>query len=449
MAEETKTLDHGMVDPAKANADVARKLEDQKLDGLSSPDEFADTATALDALRAEKSAKADDTGVVTPKADADKPVEDAPADDTKPVVDTKPVTETKPATGTPSDIFSDVQLPPNARPNSASAFATVKERALTEIAAREKTIEDLKRNVAELDAKVKATPTIPPEVEAELTDLRQWRAKLDIDADPQFKEFDKTIASTEEFIYAQLKRSPKVSDAMIEQIKGLGGPANVNLTRLFEHLQDPTLQRIVESKVADIEVQKFTREQAIKATKANVQGYLKEREEKFKQAATGHNDATRKELEGIISKSSWFQKKQAKDDATPDERAQIDAANKVIDEVRQELELGLQDDSPRMRAIMLTGMAKCFWLQSANEAKEAKIKELTSQVTDLTTKLNKVRASSTTRIRDTAARDDAATAVPAKSDDDGYGFGSNARGTTAIDQLASRIMQEKRAAANA
>jgi hypothetical protein len=86
----------------------------------------------------------------------------------------------------------------------------------------------------------------------ELADLRAWRAKLDVDADPKFKEFDSRMEKSRDTIYELLKENPLVTQKTIDQIKSYGGPDKSDLSKLFEAMKDPTLQRMVENKILDI-----------------------------------------------------------------------------------------------------------------------------------------------------------------------------------------------------
>jgi hypothetical protein len=281
---------------------------------------------------------------------------------------------------------------------------------------------------------------IPPELEKELEDHRTWRAKLDVDADPKFKEFDKTVSAAQEFVYAQLKKSPAVTDKVIDEIKKLGGPENVNLTKLFEAAKDPTLQKIVESKIADIEMAKYNKEQAIQAAKNNIKQYVDERAKAATAAASQHTNVTYQRLEPLLQGLDWIKEKAVDAKAEEPVRKEIEEYNKFVGETKQQVALALKDDSPEMRAILLTGMAQLFYIQREHGALKKQFEKASAELADITAKYNKVKASSTTRLRESGAST-TGTARP-KADND-----INTRPADALDNLAKKIMETKAAAA--
>src|SRR6185369_5758814 len=241
-------------DATAHNAEVARKLAEQDAAGrttTAAPADLADSSSALDKL-AEAQAKEkenppeDAAPEVTPTTPEVTPEEKAKADEAaaKAAADLKADQERAEA------FFKDApKLPPNASPKSSEAFNSIKIRAAKDISERDAEIEKLRKEIAERDEKLKNP--LPPETEKEIKELREWRAKLDVDADPKFKEFDKGIEQTREFIYSQLLQNPNINPSLIDAIKKHGGPEMVKWDKIFDGLKDPTLQRIIESKIAD------------------------------------------------------------------------------------------------------------------------------------------------------------------------------------------------------
>lgn len=376
------------------------------------PVEMADTSAALDKLKSEADARAKQKAdaappvepkpekVETPPAKVDsgepKPAAPEPKPAATPVVTPPPAAPKEdPAAKRAEELFKDAPtLPAGASPKSSEAFAAVKIRAAQEVAKLEQKVQELTKTTAELSEKLK-TP-IPPEVTKELTELREFRARLDVDLDPKFKEYDKAVTSAQEFIYAQLRKSPVITDDVIAQIKKHGGPENVNLTKIFEAVKDPTIQRLVESKVADIEQQKFNKEQSIKTTKENIGQYLSEREKSFKQSAESHNSATKTELDKLVSKLDWL--KEIKPEAGADEATtkSAQAHNEFVALTRSQLNDALQDDSPEMRAIMLAGMAQLFNLQRVHASTRAELDSIKTQLTEANALVERLKSSSRT-----------------------------------------------------
>lgn len=464
----------GFADPAKNNADVAQKLLAQDISGQSmAPTANTDTSSALDAL-AEKKAKEKEGGGdpnVQPKGDdaaakaaADKAAADKAAAD-KAAAD-KAAADKAAKGGTPpaddaaakaaaeaaekakaddevkkkaDEIFKDApSLPPNASPKSSEAFSTVKIKAAQEISAREQKIAELEKKLKEATEKLK--DPVPAETAKELEELRSFRARLDVEADPKFKSFDKEVEQTREFIYAQLKKSPVVSDDTIEKIKKIGGPEMVDLGKLFEAIKDPALQAIVERKITDIEQTKWKKEELVKSTKANISQYLKERQTAYEQAVNGHQKATSDIYDQLASKLDWMKEKKA-DDKTDAKVAE--EHNKFVAEIKQQIDIAKTDDSPEMRAILLASMAQLLNLQRVHEATKAsdtaKIADLQKQLDEANSKIERFKSASVSRLREGGAAPNSKPTPPKEQT-------LNTHTGDALDKIRDQIMQQKAAA---
>ena len=270
------------LDPAAHNAEVVAKQKAQDIAGHSTTTgEFGDATDALDKLAAEVKPKPEADVVADEKAAAEAAAKPDPAAEAA----AKAAEE---LARKADEFFKDSpKLPPGASPKSSEAFSTIKQKAAQEISAREQQIEDLKKQLE--DAKRPGTDQLTKD--KELEELRAWRAKLDVDSDPKFKEHDKAIEQSREFIYAQLAQNPSVTPEILAQIKKHGGPDKIDLVKFFGAVNDPTLQRLVESKVADIQMAKYNKDQAIKAAKENIGEYVKERQESTTKAATESQQA--------------------------------------------------------------------------------------------------------------------------------------------------------------
>jgi len=341
-------------------------------------------------------------------------------------------------------IFKDSpSLPANASPRSTEAFFKVKLHAAQEISARETKMAEMQKQIDDLVEKSK-NPT-PPEVEKELKENREWRAKLDVESDPKFKEHTKGILSAQEFIYSQLKKGG-LADDLLEKIKGHGGPENVDLTRVFEKggpaggPMDAVTRRLVESKVADIEQMKFNREQAIKDAKANIGEYIKAQETERTKGATAHNDVTRAEFTKLSAELEWLRpvKAEKNDEAS---KKVAEEHNAFVEKTRKDMETALLDDSAEMRAIMIMGMGQLFHtkrqlaeINAKHEASEKALKEATD-------KLAKYMNASRSKLPESAA---STTPLPASAPKVDY---SQSAGES-LDAIARRITEERTRNAN-
>src|SRR6185503_2413002 len=295
MPEETKPA-QTPEELAKQNEETARKVAEQGRD-LSRPataEDFRGVSEGLDALAEQITKKNDpEEKERLEKEAADKAAAEAAEKAKADPEAAKVEAERKAAEDRANEYFKDApKLPPNASPKSTEAFTGIKIRAAQEIAAKEAEIEKLRKEIAERDEKLKNP--VPPEVEKEIKDLREWRAKLDIDTDPKFKEFDQSVEQTREFIYDQLRKSPNINaDKVIEKIKAHGGPEMIEWTKIFEGLKDQTLVRIIESSISEIEKTKCLKAEAVKTAKKNVEQYIADRQSASTKALTERSETTK------------------------------------------------------------------------------------------------------------------------------------------------------------
>lgn len=433
---------------AAANAAVAQKLKDQggDLNKPGNPDDFKATEEGLDAIAAqlvkkkEEEAESDPDAVVTPKPE-DKPVVDDEA--AKKAADEAAAKEAekKAAEERAEAFFKDSpKLPPNASPKSVEAFNSIKQRAAQDISARDAEIEKLKKDLAERDEKLKNPLT--PEIEAEIKELREFRAKLDVETDPKFKEFDKNMDATREFIYDQLRKSPNVQgEKIIEQIKKYGGPEMIDWSKLWDGLKDPTMQRIIESSIAEIEKAKFLKSQAVQTAKKHVDEYVKERATQAEKAVKGHNEATKAQLAEFTSKLDFLKERTIDPKADEATKKQLEAENAWVKETNEQLLEAVKDDSPNMRALMIAGMAQLFHTRRVLEAERAVFQKEHKELLEARESLKKIKSASVNRIRENGAPADGKVAPAKKTEGDIF----TKPGVQALDDLAKEIM-EKRAA---
>lgn len=440
MPEDTKpTVETKVVDPfdTKTNNDAvaSQLLRDQSMAPTADPlsIESLDALAAAKSKENEAAAKAAETPpVIEPKVDdaaAKAAAEKAEAEKAEREASLKKADE----------FFKETPaLPPNASPKSSEAFSAVKIKAAQEISRLQAEL-DAAKKIAD-EAKQTAGKPTPEQLakEKELEDLRQWRSKMDVDFDPKFKEFDKKISSAHEYIYAQLRKNPAVDEKTIETIKGYGGPDKCNLSKLFETMADPTLQRIIEGQISDVAKTRYEKEQAIASTKTNISEYLKNRETEIQASVGHHQKATAAELTQFTTALDWFAEKKADDKADAAARAEIEDHNKFVTELRGQLKDALQDDSPRMRATLITGVAQLFNLQRVHAKTVADLEAKSKALDEVTAKWEKVKASGRSRLPESSAPVGAAAAPVAKPTTDVH-----TRTSDALDSIAQQVMAER------
>lgn len=444
----------GARDATAHNAEVAAKLVAQDAPHVSKESDNLDGLAALDKLRDEKKAElekvaAEKEEVEVAAAPAPKVEAAAVKATTKETPKTDDSTDDtagdKGAGQSTTDIFAGIELPPHAKPKSVEAWTALKIKASQEIAARDQKLAEAEIKQKELEAKLQNP--IPEETVKELEELRAFRARLDVDLDPKFQEFDKKVNETHEFIYAQLRQNGVIGEEGIEKMKKLGGPdpSKVDMEKIFEAMKDPATQRRIEAKMADVEMLRYQKEQAVKSTKDNVGQYMKEREVAYKNATTQHNTATKTRLGELMGKLDYFKPKTAAVNADTAAKKDAEEHNVFVKDVQGQIEGALNDDSPEMRAIMLAGMAQLIYLQKVHEkalANHATEKAaLEKSVKELTTKNERFTKASVGRLQESAAPADGKGIAAKKADD------FNKPAAQSLDEIRADIIAKRAAAA--
>ena len=310
------------------------------------------------------------------------------------------------------DPFDAVELPPYTKPKAAEAFATVKTLARERIAAAEEKARVLAEELAAANKKAGEAGKLPPEVEKELIELREFRQKLDVEADPSFREFDSKITSNDELIYAKLKQAG-VDDAGIDKIKKFGGPKELDLESLGDKLPAP-IRRYIEGKVFENEDLAAKKDQAIAQAKKNAGEFLKAREEATQTSAASRQKAVETQITEMRPQLAWLQPKDIPANAKPEEKAALQAHNAFVAKIEGDLKDVIADDSPTMRAILVLGYAQLHKVRDdlaaekaaskkAEDAHKAALAEVEGKLKKAEDLIARIKGSSTTRLRDSSA----------------------------------------------
>ena len=303
----------------------------------------------------------------------------------------------------PADPYPDIQLPPNVRGKSAEAWAEVKQRFSTDLSARDSEIAQLKAQISEHEAKLKSAVLPDPNRDKEIEDLRQFKAKLDIEADPNFhKQFDGKIEQAQNFIFTHLA-SAGFSKESIAKIKEIGID-KVDWEGLSGKME-PQTSRLVQARLDEIEVAKYDKANALEAAKKNVDAYIQAQRQSYSQAGTKHVEETEQHLEDLTSKHLEFLRdpEPLKATATPDERAVFEAEAAHRQSIRDAMQAAKADDSPYMRAILIAGSGQLLNLKPRFEQLTEAHVALKSKYDTAMAWIDKVKAAGRARQKDAGA----------------------------------------------
>lgn len=293
----------------------------------------------------------------------------APAPPAPPASPAAPVIPaTPPAPAPVKDKMDEVELPPYTKPKAAEAFATVKQIARQQIDAVIKEREELSAKLKTAEEKASQAGKLPPEVEKELKELRDFRKRLDVEYDPSFKQFDSQIQQTDESILGKLKEIG-VSEENIKKIRETG-VGEVEWDDILPKLPSQA-RRFVEAKLVSREDLGEQKKRAITTAKNNADGFIADREKEEERLATQVAQEVTTHFNELTSKLSWFKRATPPPTATPEEKAGAEAHNKFMDHVESVIKDAAEDDSPESKAILTLGYVQMMQLQRETAAMRA------------------------------------------------------------------------------
>jgi hypothetical protein len=374
-----------------------------------------------------------DEPAATPPAVSDPAVPAAPAAPVLPGLPTASIPPvTPPITPEPTkDEFDAVQLPPHTKSEVSQSFDNLKKASRDRVAAVQKEREELAAKVKELETR----PAVDPKLEAELKELREFRQKMDVEADPTFKEYIEESKANEDSILTKLKEAGASEDALTK-MKAIGSK-DLDWEIILEKLP-PVTRRYVENKLAVNEDLHDQRTRALENAKKNASEFLADREKQSTQSELAHYAKSEEHFNKVSVQLPWFKLQKAEATATAEQKATIEAENKFYLATHDQVKKMLADPSPEMRSIAALGYAQMLRLQAEIPAlqaeHEAEKKGLSEKITKLEAQLKekeefiaRVKGASRTSLRDGSAPSNPGAAASQPT------FGEH--GNVAIDRL--------------
>lgn len=318
-----------------------------------------------------------------------------------------------------ADPYGDVKLRSDASPKTRETFEQLKtiakqreEAAIAKATEAQTKLDELSAKVAELEKK-----SLAPETEAELKELREFRAQYGAEHAPEFKQkYDGRIESNYASIYERLKVhglrdtelqklqsfSPAERDAAIENfLDQLSGSAEGRASR-----------RAIEAKLADNLNVSEERSKAL----AEIKGKAAEIVAKERSAPTEQKQQLFQEtaalLKPALARLPWIHTKDIPANAPAEEKKALEAHNKFAAEVQESLKFVLTNDTPQARAESAIAVPLARHLQRENA-------QLTARAEAAEKKLAAIEAAGrTARTARSAASPNAAPAPSSRVADD-------------------------------
>ena len=257
----------------------------------------------------------------------------------------------------------------------------------------------LEKTVAELSEKTKAFEgkTATPEVEAELKELRAFRAQFDTENDPEFKsKYTSKIDGNYETIYSKLQEMG-LKNEVVEQLRKTPQAERDQHIESFLAKIPATTRRLIESKlVENVSVQE-QRQAELSAARAKADEILAARAAAPAQSAEKLQAEIAGHLRPVLGKLDWIQIKEAPATASPTEKAAIEKANEFAAFAQEALKNAIVDQSPRARAEAALAVPLAHHFKARATALEAELTAVKKELDGIR------RASQTSRTARTSA----------------------------------------------
>jgi hypothetical protein len=257
----------------------------------------------------------------------------------------------------PADPYGEVKLRSDASPKTRETFEQLKtlakqreETALAQATESKKALEELQAKVTELEKR-----SLAPETEAELKELREFRAQYGAEQTPEFRQkYDGRIDGNYSAIYERLG-AHGLAASEIEKLKAFSlADRDAAIEGFLEKLDTDgrtrASRRFIELKLADNLNAAEERQKALSEIKGKAAEIVaKERTAPAEQAQQRLQD-TAALLKPAIAKLPWFHLKDIPATASAEEKKTLEAHNKAAAEYQDGLKFVLTNDTPASRA---------------------------------------------------------------------------------------------------
>jgi len=380
-------------DAAAAAADPALVPDASQTNQLNSSPE---TDTALDSLLKNELATPAEEVVETPKEE-NKPAESSLPKETPPAASEKSPPEESnslvdalfkkdpaaPAPDAKPDPFDDVKLRSDASPKTRETFDVLKKKARDEIAAAQARADQLSKDLEAAQKNTIPPDKLPEPIEAELKELREFRATFDIERDPQFQQkYDSRKESNNEAVYGTL-RAHGLRDDQIELLKKMGDSERVDaIGDLLEKI--PHTSRLkVQAKLAENISLEDQRGQELSEARSKADQILKDRKEAPSKQVESFYKEVESHAKSLISSVDFLSVAEVSSSTPAAERQRIEAQNKEAAKLQGLFVKVLADESPKGKAEAALGLVYAHRLKSENSSLSAKVSELQKEIDDI------------------------------------------------------------------
>lgn len=349
----------------------------QPLDGAPKAEELAAAKATADKAAADAAAE-----VAAAKAaatSAAKPVD--PNAPPKGLLEDLTATEA-PKPATVADPYA-VTLRSDASPKTKETFEQLKlaakqreDAALAQAADVQKKLDEANVKVGELEKR-----TVAPEVDAELKELRQFRAQFDTANDPVFRQkFQSLIDANYTAIYAKLAEHG-LPAAELDKVKTFSPAArDQQIDEWAQKLPSLDRKQIEAKLLANINVTD-ERDKALQEARTNADKLLAERGSLPAKQTAQRDQAVAALLKPVLGKLPWILVQDVPANAAPEEKKRLEADNKFAVSMQAALRTAIIDDSPAIRAEAAIAVPMAHYYRAQHAAEKARADKLQEKLT--------------------------------------------------------------------
>ena len=276
--------------------------------------------------------------------------------------------------------LNEVKLRADASQKTKDTFANLKEISAARIKEKndeiarlrleqQKAIEEARKAALE-EAKKQAN--LPEDVQKELEELRQLRARVDVESDPAFKQqFDTKRDANYEDIFKELAQYG-LKESELKVLRKIGESEKIeNITEMAAKLP-PASRLKIEAKLFENLNLSDAREKALADARGKAQQIWQEREGQTK-AQQEQAKAERERAIASFRENEVFKKLEVPANTPPEQRKRIEATNQQREKLRALYEEVVNDETPLAKAEAAFGLVLAHQFKAELDTTKAEL----------------------------------------------------------------------------
>jgi hypothetical protein len=298
--------------------------------------------------------------------------------------------------GKEDDPLEEIKPPAGTSPKTAEAWDAFKAKAREEITLAEGRAKAVADEKAKLEARVKeleekANKALTPEQEAEISELRKWRAAKEVNTAPELVSLDTKLTANSDTLLTKLKEAGMV-DKQIQDIRKIGID-KVDWDELKPHMSSQ-LRQFVDAKLVQHVNLSEERAATYAGLKSRGEEFLKQRQQAQEQEVQQRIQQTESAVEQFSNAKpfSFLKQVDIPADADADTKKALAADNEFAKAMRDSIDQWKKNlDDPNMRAELLFGSVMAYKIKRDYQAAQQRIAVLEKELETTNEKFERVK----------------------------------------------------------